>query len=142
MSRGTHIRFAVTDDDDECEDRGIGALPSDKMAEPEDDSIDPKEGIASVEYQPLVSGAENENDYLGIEVVNETFTFLEEHKRKRKSIRIIEKMPTEACTSSPFEVRFVEYRLMLWRMPFPRYYTLNVITFRFVVPSALGPSLR
>ena len=102
LPRGTHIRFADSDDGDEFEDRGVGLFSSNIIVESKDKLIDPKEDICLVDDLPLVFGAKNEKDYEGIEGGHEIITILEKRKGKRKSIRIIEKMPTEACMSSPF----------------------------------------
>lgn len=145
LSQGTHIRFADSDDDDESEDKGTGIFSSNKIPDPKDNSNDFIDDISPVDYLPLVFGADNEEDYEGIEGGNEIITILEERKRKRKSIRIIDKMPTEACTSPLLKVRFVcqyfyyvECRLLLLRMPVSSF---HMITLGFVVPSALGSSL-
>jgi hypothetical protein len=96
LSQGTHIRFADSDDDGESEDRGAVIVPM-----PEDNSKDSKDDISPADDLPLVFGAENKKDYEGIDGGNEIITILEQRKRKRKSMRIIEKMPTEACMFFP-----------------------------------------
>ncbi|KAG0557883.1 hypothetical protein KC19_11G164000 [Ceratodon purpureus] len=94
-SQGTHIRFSDSDDDDVSEDRETGMLSSKKIADPKDKSEDLIDDISPQDYLPLVVEAENEKDYGGIEGGNEIITILEERKRRRKFIRIVDKMPAE-----------------------------------------------
>lgn len=102
LSQGTHIRFADSDDDDEGEDNGVAVFSSCETTESKDNLNDSQDDMCLVDDLPLVFEAENELDSEGIGGENEIITVLEARKRKRKSTRIIEKMPTEACTSFLF----------------------------------------
>jgi len=99
LSQGTHIRFADSDDDD-GKDKGIETLPTNSKDNLGGDQDDP----CVVDDLPLVFEAEKEKNSKVIEGETEVITILEERNKKRrfkrKTIRIIEKMPAEACTSS------------------------------------------